>query len=87
MLGLVRGCQGLSGAVSVAAAALGITSLERHITLDRSMYGSDQSASLEPDGFKFLIRYIRSVESAMGTGKKVILDEEKIIRSKLAPIL
>ncbi len=74
-------------AVSVAAAALGITSLERHITLDRSMYGSDQSASLEPDGLKFLIRYIRSVESAMGTGKKVILDEEKIIRSKLAPIL
>ncbi len=74
-------------AVSVAAAALGITSLERHITLDRSMYGSDQSASLEPDGLKFLIRYIRSVESAMGTGKKVILDDEKIIRSKLAPIL
>ena len=74
-------------AVSVAAAALGISSLERHLTLDRSMYGSDQSASLEPDGLKFLIRYVRSVEKALGNGKKVVLEEEKVIRKKLAPLI
>ena len=74
-------------AVSVAAAALGITSLERHITLDRTMYGSDQAASLEVDGFKLLINYVRIVEDAMGDGHKRILDEEIKIREKLAPIL
>ena len=74
-------------AVSVAAAALGITSLERHITLDRSMYGSDQAASLEPDGLKFLIRYVRSVEKALGNGEKIILEEEQAIRKKLAPLI
>jgi N-acetylneuraminate synthase len=73
-------------AVSVAAAALGITSLERHITLDRTMYGSDQSASLEMDGFRLLINYVRIVEEALGDGKKVILEEELKIRKKLAPI-
>ena len=63
-------------AVSNAAAALGITSLERHITLDRSMYGSDQSASLEPSGFKQLIGAVRKIEMAMGDGiKKVVVDE------------
>ena len=74
-------------AVSVAAAALGISSLERHLTLDRSMYGSDQAASLEPDGLKFLIRYVRSVEKALGNGKKTILEEEQAIRKKLAPLI
>ena len=74
-------------AVSVAAAAIGISSLERHLTLDRTMYGSDQAASLEPDGFKFLVNYIRIVEKAMGDGKKKILDEELVIKKKLAPIL
>lgn len=87
------GCKvGYSGhengrAVSVGAAALGISTLERHITLDRTMYGSDQAASLEVDGFKLLINYVRIVESAMGDGKKKILDEEVQIRKKLAPIV
>ena len=57
-------------AVSYAAAALGITSLERHITLDRSMYGSDQAASVEPAGFKQLIGAVRKIEVAMGDGVK-----------------
>jgi len=73
-------------AVSVAAAAMGITSLERHVTLDRTMYGSDQAASLEVSGFVLLINYVRIVEKAMGTGKKIILEEEEKIRKKLAPI-
>jgi N-acetylneuraminate synthase len=71
---------------SVAAAALGISSLERHITLNRAFYGSDQAASLEIGGFKLTINYIREVEKSMGSGKKIILDEEKKIRKKLAPI-
>lgn len=74
-------------AVSVAAAALGITSLERHITLDRTMYGSDQAASLEVDGFRLLVNYVRVVEKAMGDGIKKISEEEKKIRKKLAPIV
>ena len=48
-------------AVSYAATALGITSLERHITLDRSMYGSDQSASLEPSGMFQLVGGVRKI--------------------------
>lgn len=73
-------------AISVAAAALGISSLERHITLDRTLYGSDQAASLEIGGFQLTINYVRSVEKAMGEGKKIILEEEKKNRKKLAPI-
>ena len=73
-------------AVSCGAAALGITSLERHVTIDRTMYGSDQSASLEIEGLKQTISYVRIIEAAMGTGKKIILEEEKEIRKKLAPI-
>jgi N-acetylneuraminate synthase len=55
-------------AISYAAAALGITSLERHFTLDRTMYGSDQSASLEPNGLTMLVGAIRKIELAMGDG-------------------
>ena len=73
-------------AVSVGAAALGISSLERHITLDRTMYGSDQAASLEVEGFRLMVNYVRTVERAMGKGEKVILEEEKNIKKKLAPI-
>lgn len=53
-------------AISYAAAAMGITSLERHITLDRTMYGSDQAASLEPKGLRELIGAIRKIDLAMG---------------------
>lgn len=73
-------------AVSVAAAALGVTSLERHITLDRSMYGSDQAASVEVDGFKRLVRMVKTVEQAMGEGVKKITEQEKGIRAKLASV-
>ena len=70
-------------AVSYAAAALGITSLERHITLDRAMYGSDQSASLEPAGLRSLVGAIRKIEKAMGDGVVRILDKEVPISRKL----
>ena len=70
-------------AVSYAAAALGITSLERHITLDRAMYGSDQSASIEPAALKSLVGAVRKIEQAMGDGKKYVLDSEVPIAKKL----
>jgi N-acetylneuraminate synthase len=68
---------------SIAAAAMGITALERHITLDRTMYGSDQSASLEKRGLEILVTGVRSVEKALGDGKKVFGDAEKSVASKL----
>jgi len=83
------GCKvGYSGhevglSVSFAAAALGISSLERHITLSRAMYGSDQSASIEPEAFKRLVGGVRKIESAMGDGIKVISAEEASIAQKL----
>jgi len=70
-------------AISVAAAAMGITSLERHITLDRAMYGSDQPASVEPQGLRKLISSVRVVEKALGDGKKTIIDDEIPIAKKL----
>ncbi len=70
-------------AVSYAAAALGITSLERHITLSRAMYGSDQSASIEPSGLRNLVGAVRKIELAMGDGTKRILKEEVPIAEKL----
>jgi N-acetylneuraminate synthase len=70
-------------AISVAASSLGITSLERHITLDRTMYGSDQSASIEPNGLKNLIDQVRKVEKAMGDGIKIFSDDEKVNAEKL----
>ena len=70
-------------AVSYAAAALNITSLERHITLDRSMYGSDQSASIEPEGFKHLVGAIRKIEIAMGDGIKKTIEAEAPIAANL----
>ena len=70
-------------AVSYAAAALGITSLERHITLDRSMYGSDQAASIAPTGLKKLTGEVKKIALAMGDGKKRILEPEIPIAKKL----
>jgi len=70
-------------AVSYAAAALGISSLERHITLDRSMYGSDQSASVEPAGFRQLVGAVRKIEIAMGDGVKKIIKAEAPIAANL----
>ena len=70
-------------AISYAAAALGITSLERHITLDRTMYGTDQAASLSPIGLKKLVGEIKKINLALGDGKKRILKEEIPIAKKL----
>ena len=68
---------------SVAAVALGATSVERHITLDRAMYGSDQAASVEIMGFYRLVQYIRTIELALGDGQKKITAKEKEIKKKL----
>jgi len=70
-------------AVSYAASALGITSLERHITLNRAMYGSDQSASVEPAGLRQLVGAVRKIEQAMGDGEKRVTKEEIPIAIKL----
>jgi N-acetylneuraminate synthase len=70
--------------VSLAAVALGATSLERHITIDRSMYGSDQAASLGISGFQKMIRDVRVITSAMGDGIKRVYDSEMPSRNKLA---
>ena len=70
-------------AVSYAASALGISSLERHISLDRAMYGSDQSASVEPAGFKQLIGAVRKIELAMGDGVKKTIEAEAPIAENL----
>ena len=70
-------------AVSYAASALGISSLERHITLDRSMYGSDQSASVEPSGFRQLVGAVRKIEVAMGDGVKKTIEAETPIAENL----
>ena len=70
-------------AVSYAAAAMGITSLERHITLDRAMYGSDQAASVEPIGVFQLVGAVRKIEKSMGDGKIVVNDREVPIAKKL----
>ena len=71
-------------AISFAAVALGATSLERHITLDRTMYGSDQAASLSIEGFHDLINGVRSIEKALnGQTDKNILDIEIEVEKKL----
>lgn len=73
--------------VTIAAVALGATFIERHITLDRSMWGTDHSASLEPDGLKKLVRDIRIIELALGDGEKKVYDSEIPIRAKLRRVL
>lgn len=70
-------------ATSIAAVALGATSLERHITLDRAMYGSDQAASVEIMGFYRLVGYVRTVEKALGKPQKVVTPTEAKIKEKL----
>ena len=70
-------------ASSVAAAALGACVVERHFTLDRAMWGTDQAASVEPQGFARLVRDIRAIETALGDGVKRVYDSELPIREKL----
>lgn len=69
--------------VCVAAVVLGATSIERHITVDRSMYGSDQAASLEPLGLQRLVRDIRRIGLIMGDGQKRIWPSEIPVMKKL----
>ena len=69
--------------VSCAASALGATSLERHITLDRAMYGSDQAASLEIAGLKRLVSYVRDIEKSIGSPDKVVTVSERKASEKL----
>jgi N-acetylneuraminate synthase len=68
---------------SVAAATLGACCVERHITMDRAMWGSDQAASLEPNGISRLVRDIRLVEQSMGDGVKRVYEEEIPVMKKL----
>ena len=59
---------------TLAAVALGATFVERHITLDRAMWGSDQAASVEPPGLQRLVRDIRTIEASLGDGVKKVYD-------------
>ena len=68
---------------SVAAVALGTSVIERHITLDRAMWGSDQAASLGPSGIIKLVSEIRMVETALGDGVKRVIEREKPVIKKL----
>lgn len=65
------------------AVALGAKMLEFHITLDRTMYGSDQAASLEPEGVRKLVEHVRLTERMLGDGQKCVYDSELPVRKKL----
>ena len=67
----------------IAVAKYGAVCVERHITLDRAMWGSDQSASLEPEGMERVVKYIRSIPIISGSGNKQVLSEEVPILEKL----
>lgn len=69
--------------VSIAAVAMGACMVERHVTLDRTMWGSDQAASLEPEGLRRLVRDIRNVEVALGDGVKRVFPGEEAPRRRL----
>jgi len=68
---------------SLIAVVLGAEVIERHITLDRSMYGSDQSASLERRGLELLVREAKLIDAMLGTGEKVILPDEEANAKKM----
>jgi len=72
--------------VCIPAVVLGATSIERHITLDRTMYGSDQAASLEPNGLRRMVNDVRQIEKILGDGKKRVYDSEIPARDKLRDI-
>ena len=71
---------------TLAAVVLGAVVVERHLTLDRAMWGTDQAASVEPQGMRRLVRDIRAVERAMGDGVKRIWPSEELIRNKLRKV-
>jgi N-acetylneuraminate synthase len=68
---------------SAVAVALGACLVERHLTLDRAMWGSDQAASVEPGGFERLVKYVRVTEASLGDGVKRVYDSEKTSMKKL----
>ena len=68
---------------SAVAVAFGACMVERHLTLDRAMWGSDQAASVEPGGFERLVKYIRVTESSLGDGAKKVYESEKSSLQKL----
>ncbi len=68
---------------SAVAVALGACMVERHLTLDRAMWGSDQAASVEPWGFETLVKYIRVSEAALGDGVKKVYESEKVSLKRL----
>jgi len=72
---------------SVIAVALGACVVERHITLDRAMWGSDQAASVEPIGFERLVKYIRLAEASLGDGVKRVYESEKTAMRKLRRVV
>lgn len=72
--------------ISLAAVAIGAVAVERHITLDRTMWGSDHAASLEPTGLEHLVRDIRVIERATGDGVKRVFDSERAPMAKLRRI-
>ena len=72
---------------SVVSVSMGACLVERHFTLDRAMWGGDQSASVEPGGFERLVKYIRVTEQALGDGVKKVYDSEIPIRKKLRRVL
>jgi len=73
--------------VSIPAVMLGATSIERHLTLNRTFYGNDQAASLEPEGLGRLVRDIRLIEKILGDGKKRVWKSEISTQKKLRQIL
>ena len=68
---------------SVLSVQLGASAIERHITTDRTLWGSDQAASLEPEGLRRMVRDIREVKIVLGDGKKVVYDSEIPVKDKL----
>jgi len=70
-------------ATTLAAVCMGATLIERHITLDRAMWGTDQAASVEPRGLERLVQYIRDVELARGDGVKTVYESELAVMQKL----
>ena len=71
---------------SAVAVGLGACMVERHITLDRAMWGSDQAASVEPGGFERLVKYIRVTEAGLGDGVKKVYESEMSSRKKIRRI-
>ena len=86
-LGTIVGYSGheVGLSTSYAAVTLGAKFIERHITLDRAMWGSDQAASVEPGGLKKLVENIRDIEKALGDGIKKVYPEEFIAMERLRP--